>query len=440
MADSDDDLIELVLDDVGDKMDKAVTHTRHEFSTVRTGRASSALVEKLPVDYYGAEVPLQQIANFSVPEARLLVITPFDKGSVNAIEKAIRESDLGLNPTNDGHVVRLAFPRSDRGAAQGPGAPGAGHGRRGQDRAAQPAPRRPSRAGGPREVGGPPGGRPQAGREGAGRHDPRPRGEPSPVRWPTRRRSFSMSDDRPDEGAPSDPRPSGRIRIVGASPATGEHPTVAAQRPPSDPQRPPLSPLTLSPLPPSHLRSRTRTASGPSRSSPTTTSRWSTPRRPGPRPRRPRPRRKRGPSPSRRSAPRRTWTTWTCPRPPAVPVVPSEPTPAPARDLDDIRVWAAPDDEDEASRSKPVARPTSTRSPTSSVTLMTAWTTSSARPRTTCRTGVSRWPVPLTTMTPGPECPAAPVGGARAKRPVSRRTSPTSSTTRPVSNPWGRTR
>src|SRR5215212_10619412 len=109
MAD-DDDLLGLVLDDAAEKMDKAVTHTRHEFSTVRTGRASSALVEKLPVDYYGSEVPLQQLANFSVPEARLLVITPFDKGSVNAVEKAIRESDLGLNPTNDGHVVRLAFP------------------------------------------------------------------------------------------------------------------------------------------------------------------------------------------------------------------------------------------------------------------------------------------------------------------------------------------
>ena len=109
MAD-DDDLIGLVLDDAGEKMDKAVAHTRHEFSTVRTGRASSALVEKLPVDYYGAEVPLQQLANFSVPEARLLVISPFDQGSVNAIEKAIRDSDLGLNPTNDGHVVRLAFP------------------------------------------------------------------------------------------------------------------------------------------------------------------------------------------------------------------------------------------------------------------------------------------------------------------------------------------
>ncbi len=111
MASSDDgDLLELVLDDTGDKMDKAVGHARQEFATVRTGRASSALVEKLPVDYYGAEVPLQQLANFSVPEARLLVISPFDKGSVNAIEKSIRESDLGLNPTNDGNVVRLAFP------------------------------------------------------------------------------------------------------------------------------------------------------------------------------------------------------------------------------------------------------------------------------------------------------------------------------------------
>lgn len=110
MADSDEDLISLVLDDAGEKMDKAVHHARQEFGTVRTGRANPGLVEKLPVEYYGAEVPLQQLANFSVPEARLLVISPFDKGSVNAIEKALRESDLGLNPTNDGQVVRLSFP------------------------------------------------------------------------------------------------------------------------------------------------------------------------------------------------------------------------------------------------------------------------------------------------------------------------------------------
>ena len=110
MADSDEDLLALVLDDAAEKMDKAVAHTRQEFGTVRTGRANPGLVEKLPVEYYGSDVPLQQLANFSVPEARLLVITPFDKGSVNAIEKALRESDLGLNPTNDGNVVRLAFP------------------------------------------------------------------------------------------------------------------------------------------------------------------------------------------------------------------------------------------------------------------------------------------------------------------------------------------
>ncbi|MGH9184670.1 MAG: ribosome recycling factor, partial [Acidimicrobiales bacterium] len=79
-------------------------------ATVRTGRASSALVEKLMVDYYGADVPLQQLAGFSVPEARLLVVSPFDKGSIGAIEKAIRNSDLGLNPSTDGQVIRLSFP------------------------------------------------------------------------------------------------------------------------------------------------------------------------------------------------------------------------------------------------------------------------------------------------------------------------------------------
>jgi ribosome recycling factor len=91
-------------------MAKAVSHARHEFSTIRTGRASSALIENLLVDYYGSEVPIKQLANFSVPEARLLVVNPFDKGSLNAVEKAIRNSDLGLNPSNDGVVIRLAFP------------------------------------------------------------------------------------------------------------------------------------------------------------------------------------------------------------------------------------------------------------------------------------------------------------------------------------------
>jgi len=105
------ELIDLVLDEVRERMAKAVAHARHEFSTIRTGRASAALVEKLPVDYYGSEVPLQQLAGFSVPEPRLLVVSPFDKGSLNAVEKAIRNSDLGLNPSNDGVVIRLSFPQ-----------------------------------------------------------------------------------------------------------------------------------------------------------------------------------------------------------------------------------------------------------------------------------------------------------------------------------------
>lgn len=105
-----DELIELILEDAEESMDGAVAHTRQEFSGVRTGRATPVLVEKLPINYYGTDVPLQQIASFAVPEARLLVITPFDKASVEAVEKAIRESDLGLSPSTDGVVVRLSFP------------------------------------------------------------------------------------------------------------------------------------------------------------------------------------------------------------------------------------------------------------------------------------------------------------------------------------------
>jgi ribosome recycling factor len=105
-----DEMSRLVIDEALAKMEKSVSHARHEFSTIRTGRASPALVEKLPVDYYGQEVPLQQLAGFSVPEARQLLITPYDRGSMEAIEKAIQNSDLGLNPGNDGHVIRLSFP------------------------------------------------------------------------------------------------------------------------------------------------------------------------------------------------------------------------------------------------------------------------------------------------------------------------------------------
>jgi ribosome recycling factor len=110
MSDSGDDLRALVFDECRDKMRKAVTHLQEEFGGIRTGRATPALVEKLMVDSYGAEVPLQQIAGISVPEPRMLVISPYDKGSVKAIEKAIQVSDLGINPSNDGQVVRLVFP------------------------------------------------------------------------------------------------------------------------------------------------------------------------------------------------------------------------------------------------------------------------------------------------------------------------------------------
>ena len=106
-----DELASMVLEEASTKMANAVAHTREEFSAVRTGRATPALVEKLPVEYYGSDVPLQQLAGFSVPEARTLVITPFDKSSIGAIEKAIQSSDLGLNPSSDGVIIRLTFPQ-----------------------------------------------------------------------------------------------------------------------------------------------------------------------------------------------------------------------------------------------------------------------------------------------------------------------------------------
>ena len=99
-----------VLSESKEKMAKAVEHAKAEFGSVRTGRASPALVEKLAVDYYGSEVPLQQLAGFSVPEARTLVVAPYDRNAVGAIEKALRNSDLGVNPSSDGTVIRLAFP------------------------------------------------------------------------------------------------------------------------------------------------------------------------------------------------------------------------------------------------------------------------------------------------------------------------------------------
>jgi ribosome recycling factor len=93
-----------------EKMDKAVEHVQSQFSTVRTGRASPALVERLTAEYYGAQVPIQQMASISVPEARMLMVKPHDRGALGAIERAIRDSDLGVSPNNDGVVIRLNFP------------------------------------------------------------------------------------------------------------------------------------------------------------------------------------------------------------------------------------------------------------------------------------------------------------------------------------------
>ncbi len=106
----DDDLIALVVADATEHMTKAVEHTQAEFSAIRTGRATPALVEHLKVDYYGTETELRQMAGFSVPEARLLVVSPYDKSSLPAIEKALQSSDLGITPSNDGTVIRLSFP------------------------------------------------------------------------------------------------------------------------------------------------------------------------------------------------------------------------------------------------------------------------------------------------------------------------------------------
>jgi ribosome recycling factor len=104
-------MVDEALKQADQKMQKAIEVTREEFSSVRTGRASPHLLERLTVDYYGSQTPLQQLASFSVPEARLLVIHPYDRNAMSSIEKAIQASDLGLNPSNDGAVIRLAFPQ-----------------------------------------------------------------------------------------------------------------------------------------------------------------------------------------------------------------------------------------------------------------------------------------------------------------------------------------
>jgi ribosome recycling factor len=105
-----ENVIDELLEDAGERMQKSVESAQHEFSTVRTGRASPSLLERIVVDYYGAMTPLNQLATISAPEARLLTVQPYDKSSIKAIEKAINESDVGLTPSNDGNVVRLVIP------------------------------------------------------------------------------------------------------------------------------------------------------------------------------------------------------------------------------------------------------------------------------------------------------------------------------------------
>ena len=103
-------MTEATILDALEKMVKAVEHVQNQFTTVRTGRASPVLVEKLLVDYYGSSIPLQQLAGFSVPEARQLIVKPHDVSSLGAIERAIRDSDLGVSPNSDGVVIRINFP------------------------------------------------------------------------------------------------------------------------------------------------------------------------------------------------------------------------------------------------------------------------------------------------------------------------------------------
>ena len=103
-------MIDDLLSDAKDRMNKTVESTGGEFATVRTGRATPHLLDRIVVDYYGANTPLNQLANVAASEARLLTVTPYDKGALGLIEKAIQESDVGLTPSNDGNVIRLQIP------------------------------------------------------------------------------------------------------------------------------------------------------------------------------------------------------------------------------------------------------------------------------------------------------------------------------------------
>jgi ribosome recycling factor len=103
--------IDDLLADAQRRMDKAIEATRNEFHSVRTGRASAALLDRISIDYYGTRTPLKQLATINVPEPRMLTVQPFDPSALSTIEKAIQESDLGLNPSNDGKLIRLPIPQ-----------------------------------------------------------------------------------------------------------------------------------------------------------------------------------------------------------------------------------------------------------------------------------------------------------------------------------------
>ncbi len=104
------EMIDELLADAGQRMSKSVDAMRHEFGSVRTGRATPALLDRISVDYYGAVTPLNQLATINAPEPRLLTVQPYDKSSIKAIERAILESDVGLTPGNDGNLIRLSIP------------------------------------------------------------------------------------------------------------------------------------------------------------------------------------------------------------------------------------------------------------------------------------------------------------------------------------------
>ena len=104
-------MIDEILFEAEEKMEKAIKAAREEFATLRTGRANPAMFAKITVDYYGTQTPLNQVASFQTPEARMILISPYDQSSMTSIERAIRDSNLGVNPTNDGKLIRVVLPQ-----------------------------------------------------------------------------------------------------------------------------------------------------------------------------------------------------------------------------------------------------------------------------------------------------------------------------------------